>query len=208
LSLYYARFSKHGLRYRTATGGNQPLVVETPSAEDAERATADLALLKTGIKTSCFIPLGNSETLQVGTPVIAIGYPSLTPSAALYEGFVSSRYKHLPIPVGFVGSKPVYPQYEVIRIQMPITPGTSGSPVIDDGNRVVGVVSEVPVIWTNDLSELVGAMAKQRSSTVMLSGFDTNLLLAKLAWIVHDFESPGAGLAVPVSYLKPPVPSK
>jgi hypothetical protein len=75
---------------------------------------------------------------------------------------------------------------------------------MDDGNKIVGIVSEVPVVWANDLSDLIGTMARQGHSGVILSGFDTTLLLAKLAWIVREFETPGAGLAVPVSYLKPP----
>ena len=198
---------KRGLRYRRYSGEEQTLVLGEANSKDAERATADLALIKTGTTTSCFIPLGDSEALDIGSRVIAIGYPNLTPSGALYEGFVSSRYKHLPIPIGFVGSRPVYPQYEVIRLQMPITPGASGSPVIDDGNKIVGIVSEVPVVWTMDLSDLIRTMATRGGSGVLMSGFDTTLLLAKLAWIVHEFESPGAGLAVPVFYLKPPAPS-
>jgi hypothetical protein len=34
-----------------------------------------------------------------------------------------------------------------------------------------------------------------------MMGFDTNQVLAELALVVREFESPGAGLAVPSSYL-------
>jgi S1-C subfamily serine protease len=199
---------KMGLQYRREGTAAEPISVSKPTAEDAERATADLAILKTGKKTDCFIPLGNSDVLKVGQPLIAIGYPNLSPSGALYQGFVSSRSKHLPIPIGFVGSRPVYPEYEILRVQMPVTPGASGSPIIDDEDKIVGIISEVPVVWATDLSELIQTMMRQGGSGVVLSGFDTTLLLAKLAWIVQQFESPGAGLAVPISYLKPPAPSK
>jgi hypothetical protein len=199
---------KAGLNYRREGAAPEPITVSNLTPEDAERATADLAILKTGKKADCFIPLGDSDSIKVGESVIAIGYPNLSPSGALYEGFVSSRSKHLPIPIGFVGSKPVYPEYDILRIQIPATPGSSGSPIIDEHNKIIGVLSEVPVVWATDLSELIQSMARQGGSGVRLSGFDTTLLLAKLAWIVQQFESPGAGLAVPVSYLKHQASSK
>jgi S1-C subfamily serine protease len=199
---------KVGLQYRREGAVAQPVAISKPTPDDAERASADLAIVKTGDKTGCFIPLGDSDALKIGESVIAIGYPNLAPSGALYQGFISSRYKHLRMPMGFVGSRPVYPEYDVLRIQIPVTPGASGSPVIDEHNKIVGIISEVPVVWTNDLSELMQTMARQGGSGVRLSGFDTTLLLAKLAWIVQQFESPGAGLAIPISYLKPQASSK
>jgi hypothetical protein len=156
------------------------------------------------MKTPCYLRLGSSDNLKIGHHLIAIGQPSSAPAIALYEGFLSSRYRHLPIPVGHIGTQPVYPVYEVLRVQMPITPGTSGSPVIADDDTVVGVISEVPVVWVQELSMLIQTMMRQGGSGILLSGFDTTKLLAQLAWIVQQFESPGAGIAVPISYLKPP----
>lgn len=72
----------------------------------------------------------------------------------LYKGFLSGRFAHPPIAVGTVDGQPVFPTYDVLKVQMPITPGSSGSPVIDETDHVVGVISESPIIWTQDWNEL------------------------------------------------------
>lgn len=179
------------------------------TAVDVRLSTADLAIVKTQLPSPCFLSIGDSDTVEVGQHLIAVGYPSSSPNTvALYEGFLSSRYQHLPIPVGHIGSLAVYPNYQVLRVQMPVTPGTSGSPLVADDNTVVGVISEVPAMWTDDLSRLTSAVmhSPNSSSGIIFGGplgaFDTTKILGELAWVVHEFESPGAGLAVPVSYLK------
>lgn len=195
---------RSNLRIRGSDGHDSSLTFRL-GPEDASRATADLAIIRTGLKTPCYLRIGDPGQLKIGNHLIALGYPALDPTIALYDGFLSSRHTHLPIPVGYIGSQPVYPMYEVLRIQMPITPGASGSPVVADDDSVVGVISEVPVLWSEDLSRLIQAMmASPQGSGILLSGFDTTKLLGQLAWIVHEFESPGAGLAVPVTYLELP----
>jgi hypothetical protein len=130
------------------------------------------------------------------------------PAAALYDGFLSSRHPHAPIPVGAVGLQTISTTHEIIRVQMPLTPGTSGSPVISDDNKAIGVVSEEPVLWTKQLQDFIAlsrAPGFSGGEVVTYSNgmtIDPTALLAQLAAIVHDFESPGAGLAVPTYYLK------
>ena len=80
------------------------------------------------------------------------------------------------------------------------------SPAIADDNSAIGVISEVPLVWTNDLTELV--QKGLAPSGVLISGFDTNRLLAQLALVVHEFESPGSGLAVPITYMRTAVGAK
>jgi S1-C subfamily serine protease len=194
---------KNRLRIRTHDGRVFPISLRLTTDADGDRATADLAVIETGVPSPCYLELGDADSSKVGEHLISVGYPGTSPALTLYDGFLSSRHAHLPIPIGHVGSKPVYPNYEVFRVQMPITPGSSGSPVISDDDKVVAVISEVPVIWLDDLSKLIQAMMERPGgSGVLLSGFDTTKLLAQLAWIVQQFESPGSGFAVPVSYLK------
>lgn len=167
---------------------------------DKDLASSDLALIHTHTAQKCFIQTGDSDDLKIGTHVLAIGHPALSGAAVLFDGFISSRHVHLPVPIGYVGTEPVLAKYDVIRIQMPLLPGASGSPVISDNNEVVGVVSEVPIIWTKDLEELVRKGLVP--SGILMNGMDTTKALAQLALVVGSFESPGSGLAVPISYLK------
>jgi hypothetical protein len=78
--------------------------------------------------------------------------------------------------------------------------------VIADSDSVVGVISEVPVILTQDVAKIAEVFGgnKNLSSGVSLSGFDVTKTLGELSWIVSQFESPGAGLAVPISDLGEP----
>jgi S1-C subfamily serine protease len=195
---------KENIRARLNDGREVPLTVSL-GPDDAARASADLAIVRTGLQTPCFLRLGKSDSIKVGEHLIALGYPALEPTVVLYDGFLSSRHAHLPLPIGYIGSQPLYATYEVLRVQMPITAGASGSPLMLDDDSVVGVISEIPRVWTEDLSRLTKAMMSSPSgSGILLSGFDTTKLLGQLAWIVHEFESPGVGLAVPISYLQPP----
>jgi S1-C subfamily serine protease len=193
-------------------GTTTPLTVPMPSTEDGRMALFDLALIETGLKTPCFIPFGDSDAVKVGQHLLSIGFPGVSTSQVLYEGFLSARAARLPLSFGPIQGRPnlsYAPRYEVFRIQMPITPGASGSPVVTDTNTVIGIVSEVPVVLTNDVQRIAEAFGGNRnvSSGVSLSGFDVTKTLGELSWIVSQFESPGAGLAVPVSNLHlPPSP--
>jgi len=168
--------AKQNIRARLNDGREVPLTVSL-GPEDAARATADLAIVRTGLQTPCFLRLGKSDSVRVGEHLIALGFPLLEPTVVLYDGFLSSRHVHLPLPVGYIGSQPLYATYEVLRVQMPITAGASGSPLILDDDSVVGVISEIPRLWTEDLSRLMKAMMSSPSgSGILLSGFDTTTL--------------------------------
>jgi S1-C subfamily serine protease len=173
--------------------------------DDVIRATSDLIVLHTGIRAPCFLTVREDDSEHVGEHVISIGFPISAPSGALYEGFVSARYPHLAIPLAHINGKPLYPTYDVIRVQMPITPGVSGAPIIADDDTVLGVVTEQPMTWFNDVNLLINA---ERSATQDFSahGVDLAKILAEFAVSVQEYESPGAGLAVPTSYLKATVP--
>lgn len=187
--------------------GVEPAVLSLPKLGplDVLRAINDLAVLKTGIKTDCFLPLSTSAEERIGDHVILIGFPPSAPGGALYEGFVSARYTHLPIPVAQTTDtrKPVTINYRVTRVQMPVTPGVSGAPIIADDDRVIGVMSELPIVWFRDLAAVIEQVQK-RPGGITAPASDLVTLLAKVAWVVQQFETPGAGLAVPISYLRWP----
>jgi S1-C subfamily serine protease len=195
---------------KISVGGQvKPIALEL-TAKDAEMAASDVIVFHSNLKPACYLKMGDAKSLRIGAHLIAIGYPGFEmPAAALYEGFLSSRHPHLPIPVGSVGLQTVTTTHEVLRVQMPITPGTSGSPIISDDDKVVGIVSEEPVLWTKQLADFL-SLANTGVDWGMKLEFangatvDPTNLLAQLALIIHEFESPGAGLAVPSYYLVVP----
>ena len=186
----------------TVSGGQTvPIKRESVDLGDLSEASYDLAFIKTGIKPKCFIPLGNPSDLKVGSHLISVGYPgSDNGNPILYDGFLSGRFPHPPRPIATINGQAITPRYEVLKIQMPITPGASGSPVIDDEGKAIGVVSEAPMIWTQDLANITKIAFV--GSGIRLSGFDTTAILGQLALVVREFETTGSGYAVPVSYLK------
>jgi S1-C subfamily serine protease len=196
---------KPGLRIRQTMNRVTALALSPLSESDTKMALSDLAILKTGIKTPCFFKLSkHPKDLLVGFHVVALGFPESEPETAdtaFYDGIISARYKHLAIPIAVVNDKPVYPNYDVLRIQMPITPGDSGGPVVADDDDVVAVITENPTIWFNDLNNVI-AFGQQTNGGFNAPISDLPKIVAKLAWVVHEFLSSGAGLAVPVSYLE------
>ena len=139
--------------------------------------------------------------MNIGRHVIAIAYPLSVPSSALYEGFISARHQNLPIPIATVNNKPIYPAYDVLRIQMPSTAGASGGPIIGDDGHVIGVLTENPIFWSNDLNALM-QLEEQPEGGSNAAPSESPKMLAKLAWVMKEFLTSGAGFAVPVSYLQ------
>jgi S1-C subfamily serine protease len=169
---------------------------------DLRESSTDLAFIHTHTNPPCWIPLGNSATTETGDHLLSIGFPGFdNGNPILYEGFLSGRFKHPPIPSAQFNGQLVIPQYEVLKVQMPITSGASGSPVIDDSGHAIGVISEAPMIWTEELESITHAAGS--SSGVRISGFDAVKILGQLAIVVREFETTGSGYAVPVSDLKP-----
>jgi S1-C subfamily serine protease len=193
---------KPGLRIIHDGKPLEPLSLPKLLPADVLRASADLAILRTGLKTDCYLPVDeNPADLYIGRHVIAIAYPLSVPSSALYEGFISARYQRLPIPIATVNNKPVYPTYDVLRIQMPSTTGASGGPIIGDDGHVIGVLTENPIFWSNALNALIQLGEKEEGGSDAAAS-EPPQMLAKLAWVMKEFLTSGAGFAVPVSYLQ------
>lgn len=95
----------------------------------------DLAILK--INDNTFIPLQNlnynfkSETSDVGTSVIALGFPLTTllgEEIKVTNGIISSK-------TGMKGDVTSY------QISVPIQPGNSGGPLFDNDGNLIGITS-------------------------------------------------------------------
>jgi S1-C subfamily serine protease len=100
-------------------------------------ATNDLALLQVdpdGLKLAP-LQLGDSSTIQVGDPVLAIGNP-FGLDRTLTTGVVSALQRQITAPNGFTIQ-------HVIQIDAPINPGNSGGPLLDAAGRVIGINSQI-----------------------------------------------------------------
>ncbi len=168
---------------------------------NADHWAVDLALLKTRRPTSCWLGIGDDKAARRGQRVIAMGFPGLAfGSLSLYSGIISARLKSDLLIGTTVQGKPLKGENDLLRVQMPISPGISGAPIIDDENRVIAVVTTAGA-WSRDLDVLArlsrtGAMPPSAPNTISLPS-----ALAQFARIFHDYFSPGYGDAVPLSYL-------
>jgi hypothetical protein len=86
----------------------------------------DLVLLSVSGLTAPPLQVGDSNKVQVGDPVFAVGNPRGL-EGTLSEGIVSAIR-----PVGADA---------VLQISAPISPGSSGGPVLDGSARVIGVAA-------------------------------------------------------------------
>jgi S1-C subfamily serine protease len=98
--------------------------------------STDIALLKVdntdGVDP---LPLGESDGVQVGDPVVAIGNP-FGLDRTVTSGIVSALQRQIQAPNGFSID-------DVIQTDAPINPGNSGGPLIDGDGEVIGVNSQI-----------------------------------------------------------------
>ncbi|MFD5702736.1 trypsin-like peptidase domain-containing protein [Streptomyces lasiicapitis] len=116
---------------------------ETASAKVIGRdAGYDLAVVKvSGVRGLKPLPLGNSENVQVGDPVVAIGAP-FDLANTVTSGIISAKER--PITAGGEkgdGSDVSY--VNALQTDAPINPGNSGGPLVDAKARVIGINSAI-----------------------------------------------------------------
>ena len=102
----------------------------------------DIAVIKaSGAASIEPIELGDSEHVQVGQPVLALGSP-LGLSGTVTEGIVSALDR--PVIVSETSDADAPTAYiNGIQTDAQINPGSSGGPLVDAGARVVGVNSAI-----------------------------------------------------------------
>ncbi|WJV46367.1 S1C family serine protease [Streptomyces flavofungini] len=128
------------------SGGNISVTFsggETAAAKVVGRdAGYDLAVVKvSGVRGLKPLPLGNSENVQVGDPVVAIGAP-FDLANTVTSGIISAKER--PITAGGEkgdGSDVSY--VNALQTDAPINPGNSGGPLVDSRARVIGINSAI-----------------------------------------------------------------
>ncbi|MDT9688329.1 trypsin-like peptidase domain-containing protein [Streptomyces sp. P9(2023)] len=102
----------------------------------------DLAVVKvTGVSGLKPLPLGNSDNVRVGDPVVAIGAP-FDLQNTVTSGIISAKER--PITAGGKkgdGSDISY--VDALQTDAPINPGNSGGPLVDSKARVIGINSAI-----------------------------------------------------------------
>lgn len=102
----------------------------------------DLAVVKvTGVSGLKPLPLGNSDNVQVGDPVVAIGAP-FDLQNTVTSGIISAKER--PITAGGEkgdGSDISY--VDALQTDAPINPGNSGGPLVNSKAQVIGINSAI-----------------------------------------------------------------
>ena len=118
---------------RVSFSGSDPIVAKVIGAD----ASTDVAVLqvKAHSRSLAPLPLGDSDSVQVGDSVVAIGNPfSLTRTAT--AGIVSAVERTIDTPNGLTIG-------HAIQTDAAINHGNSGGPLIDTDGDVIGVSAQI-----------------------------------------------------------------
>jgi serine protease Do len=125
--------------------GAQKLEVALPSGEKVEASVlgydqfTDLAVLEIdGSSVTTVAELGDSSTLRVGEPAIAIGNPlGLEFSRTVTQGIISSLQRSMPMDLDSDGQDDW--ELDVLQTDAAINPGNSGGALVNIKGQVIGI---------------------------------------------------------------------
>jgi S1-C subfamily serine protease len=115
---------------------------------------SDIAVLKVaGLTDLPALPLGNSASVEVGDPVIAIGSP-LGLADTVTSGIISAVNRPVQPGSGNGSSPQVF--YDAIQTDAPINPGNSGGPLVNARGQVIGVDAAIETLGDNPITGTQG----------------------------------------------------
>jgi 2-alkenal reductase len=101
----------------------------------------DLAVVKVDVEVPGVVPIGDSNVLRPGDPVVAIGSALGSYTNTVTDGVISGMDRRL---INFDGSS----MEDMIQHDAPINPGNSGGPLLNFNGEVIGVNTAV-VRWAD-----------------------------------------------------------
>ncbi|MEY3756706.1 MAG: hypothetical protein RL356_978 [Actinomycetota bacterium] len=135
----------------------------------------DLAVLKIDVTSAPTLQFGNSDQVQVGDAVIAIGSP-LGLAGTVTSGIISSKNRAVTTGNGIGESSFI----NALQTDAAINPGNSGGPLVDATGAVVGVNSAIATLGAGSQSGSIGLgfaipinQAKKTAEQLIKNGFAT-----------------------------------
>jgi putative serine protease PepD len=171
---------------------------------DPESDIAVLKLDRTGLPAITF---GDSDSVAVGDPVLAVGAPLDLPGTVTY-GIISAL--HRPLEIGSAGGPTRY--YAAIQTDAAVNHGNSGGPLFDASGKVIGVDAVIKSVGSND--EDTGSIglafaipideARRVAEQIIDTGKVTHTVIGATAATAYD-QNPDGG--VPVGTVSPHGPA-
>ena len=118
---------------------------------------SDLAVIKVDVPAAELhpLPLGDSDTLQVGQTVIAIGNP-FGLSGTMTTGIISALGRSLPSTTTANGGG-YFSNADVIQTDTALNPGNSGGPLLNLNGQVIGINSAIQTVSSTASGEPVNS---------------------------------------------------
>lgn len=118
-------------------GGGQGVRAEVVGRD----AGYDLAVVRVrGVRNLTALPLGDSDQVRVGDPVVAVGSP-FDLANTVTSGIISAKER--PVTAGGQGTGSGVAYVDALQTDAPINPGNSGGPLVDERGRVIGINSAI-----------------------------------------------------------------
>jgi S1-C subfamily serine protease len=115
---------------------------------------SDIAVIKAvGVTNLPALSLGNSVSVEVGDPVIAIGSP-LGLADTVTSGIVSAVERPVQPGVGSGSTPQVF--FDAIQTDAPINPGNSGGPLVNARGQVIGVDAAIDTLGDDPITGTQG----------------------------------------------------
>ncbi|HEY0215234.1 MAG TPA: trypsin-like peptidase domain-containing protein [Cellulomonas sp.] len=138
----YILTNHHVVADASAPGATMVALFADGSQESAtvvgSTADYDLAVIKVGVTGLTPLVLGDSDTVQVGDPVVAVGAP-LGLAGTVTSGIVSALNR--PVAAGDGSQTTAF--INAIQTDAAINPGNSGGPLVNAAGEVVGINSAI-----------------------------------------------------------------